>query len=75
MLYNFAVLTDKHDEIVRISHIVPTTAKILEARKTKPIKYSSDLEKILGPHLTRKVLQYVEVKDKSLTQFTNTQRC
>ena len=59
-------------EIVRIPHIGPTTAKkILEARKTKPIKYSSDLEKILGPHLTRKVLQYVEVKDKSLIQFQN----
>jgi len=59
-------------EIVRIPHIGPTTAKkILEARKTKSIKYSSDLEKILGPHLARKVLQYVEVKDKSLVQFQN----
>ena len=64
--------TASFHEIVRIPHIGPTTAKkILEARKTKPIKYSSDLEKILGPHLTRKVLQYVEVKDKSLTQFQN----
>ena len=64
--------TASFHEIVRIPHIGPTTAKkILEARKTKPIKYSSDLEKILGPHLTRKVLQYVEVKDKSLVQFQN----
>ena len=64
--------TASFHEIVRIPHIGPTTAKkILEARKTKPIKYSSDLEKILGPHLTRKVLQYVEVKDKSLIQFQN----
>jgi len=64
--------TASFHEIVRIPHVGPTTAKkILEARKTKPIKYSSDLEKILGPHLTRKVLQYVEVKDKSLIQFQN----
>ena len=64
--------TASFHEIVRIPHIGPTTAKkILEARKTKPIKYSSDLEKILGPHLTRKVLQYIEVKDKSLIQFQN----
>ena len=64
--------TASFHEIVRIPHIGPTTAKkILEARKAKPIKYSSDLEKILGPHLTRKVLQYVEVKDKSLIQFQN----
>ena len=64
--------TASFHEIVRIPHIGPTTAKkILEARKTKSIKYSSDLEKILGPHLTRKVLQYVEVKDKSLIQFQN----
>ena len=59
-------------EIVRIPHVGPTTAKkILEARKTKPIKYSKDLEKILGSALTRKILQYVEVKDKSLIQFQN----
>jgi len=59
-------------EIVRIPHIGPITAKkILKARKMKPIKYSEDLEKILGLSLTRKILRYVEVKDKSLTQFQN----
>ena len=62
--------TANFKEIVRIPHIGPATAKkIIEYRKIKPIKYLSDLEKILGPNLARKVLRYVYVKDKRLTQF------
>jgi len=59
-------------EIIRIPHIGPITArKIIEYRKIKPIRYLSDLEKILGSSLTRKVLRYVNIKDKRLTHFQN----
>ncbi len=59
-------------EIVRIPYIGPVTAKkIMEVRKIRPIRYLSDLENILGPNLARKILGYVDVKDKRLTHFQN----
>jgi predicted DNA-binding helix-hairpin-helix protein len=64
--------TASFQEIVRIPNIGPITAKrIIKARKVKPIRYSGDLEKIIGSGLTRKVLRYIEVKDKCLTHLQN----
>ena len=64
--------TASFKEIIRIPHIGPITArKLIEYRKIKPIKYLSDLEKILGSNLARKVLKYVDIKDRRLAQFQN----
>ncbi len=64
--------TASFKEIIRIPHIGPITArKIIEYRKIKPIRYLSDLEKILGSNLARKVLKYVDIKDRRLAQFQN----
>jgi len=64
--------TASFKEIIRIPHTGPITArKIIEYRKIKPIRYLSDLEKILGSNLARKVLKYVDIKDRQLAQFQN----
>ncbi len=60
-------------EIIRIPHIGPITAKkIIEARKNIKIQYTLDLERIIGANLARRVNQYVELKDKRLTEFSKT---
>jgi len=57
-------------EILRIPHIGPVTArKIVEARKNFKIRYVSNLERIIGANLARRVSPYVELKDKRLTEF------
>jgi predicted DNA-binding helix-hairpin-helix protein len=64
--------TSSYREIVRIPHIGPITArKIIKARDKMRIRYFADLEKIIGPHLCRRVSQYVELKDKKLNDFQN----
>jgi len=58
-------------EILRIPHVGPITAKrILKARDTRKIRYFSDLERIVGAHLARRVRRYVELKDKTLLCFS-----
>jgi predicted DNA-binding helix-hairpin-helix protein len=57
-------------EIVRIPRVGPVTAKrILRARENRQIHHSSDLEKAIGAKLCRRISQYVELKDKKLTDF------
>jgi predicted DNA-binding helix-hairpin-helix protein len=65
--------TARYEEILKIPHIGPITAKkILKARHQKPIRYSTNLERIIGANLTRKIMPYVEVKDKQLRDFLKT---
>lgn len=57
-------------EILRIPRVGPVTArKIMEARKKIKIRYTANLERILGASFTRRVNQYVELKDRRLTDF------
>jgi len=59
-----------YHEILRIPQIGPVTAKkIVEARKNVKIRYVANLEQIIGANLTRRVSQYIELKDKKLTDF------
>ncbi|MFQ6081067.1 MAG: helix-hairpin-helix domain-containing protein [Candidatus Bathyarchaeia archaeon] len=63
--------TATYYEIVRIPYIGPVTArKIMEARKNMKVRFMADLERILGANLTRRINQYVELRDKSLTEFS-----
>jgi predicted DNA-binding helix-hairpin-helix protein len=58
-------------EIVRIPHIGPITAKkIIEARKNVKIRYVADLERVVGANMARSVNQYVDLKDRKLTEFS-----
>ncbi|OYT44168.1 radical SAM protein [Candidatus Bathyarchaeota archaeon] len=58
-------------EILRVPGIGPVTArKIIDARKNLKIERLSDLEKILGPTLSRRVAPYIDLKDKRLTYFS-----
>ncbi len=62
--------TASYKEIVQIPRIGPVAAKrIMRARGNMRIRYSADLEKIIGAKLCRRVSQYVELKDKRLTDF------
>jgi predicted DNA-binding helix-hairpin-helix protein len=62
--------TASYHEILRIPQIGPVTArKIIKARENMKIRNSADLERIIGPNLCRRVSQYVELKDKRLTEF------
>jgi len=62
--------TATYNEIVRTPHIGPLTAKrIIEARKEANIQYSTDLEKIMGANMTRRIGRYIELKDKRLIDF------
>jgi predicted DNA-binding helix-hairpin-helix protein len=59
-----------YHEILRIPQIGPMTAKkIVEGRKNVKIRHVADLEKIIGTNLTRRVGQYIELKEKKLTDF------
>ena len=62
--------TASYHEILRIPQIGPMTAKkIMEERKNVKIRYVANLEQIIGANLTRRVSQYIELKDKRLTNF------
>jgi predicted DNA-binding helix-hairpin-helix protein len=64
--------TAEYEEILRIPRIGPVTAKkILRIRRQKKIRYSFDLDEILGAHMVRKIIPYVEVKDRQLKNFLN----
>lgn len=57
-------------DLVRIPRVGPLTAKrIIKARNSHTIRWSSNLEEIVGARLTRKISPYVELKDKKLTDF------
>jgi predicted DNA-binding helix-hairpin-helix protein len=59
-----------YHEILWIPQIGPMTAKkIIEGRKNMKIRYVADLEQIIGANLTRRVVRYVELKGKKLTDF------
>ncbi|MGQ9461174.1 MAG: helix-hairpin-helix domain-containing protein [Candidatus Bathyarchaeaceae archaeon] len=69
-LFPIDLNTATYYEILRIPQIGPIAAKrIIEARKNVKIRYVPDLERIIGANLTRRVSQYVELKDKRLTDF------
>lgn len=69
-LYPLDLNTASFYEIVRIPHVGPAVAKrIINARKSSQIRHLSDLEGIVGPALARKVLPYVDLKDRRLTDF------
>ena len=62
--------TASYHEILRIPQIGPMTAKkIMKGRKNVKIRHVADLEQIIGANLTRRVSQYIELKDKKLTDF------
>jgi len=62
--------TATYFEMVQIPRVGPLTAKkILKARTSFKIKSSTDLERIVGANLARKLGQYVDLKDKRLTYF------
>jgi len=70
-LFPIDLNTASYHEIVRIPQIGPIAAKkIIEARKNIKIRYVADLERIIGANLTRRVSQYVELKDVRLTDFS-----
>ena len=69
-LFPIDLNTATYNEILRIPQIGPITAKkIIEARKNIKIRYVANLERIIGANLTRRVSQYVELKDVRLTDF------
>ena len=41
----------------------------MEGRQNVKIRHVTDLEQIIGANLTRRVSQYIELKDKKLTDF------
>jgi len=62
--------TATYFEMVQIPCVGPITAKrIMQARNSFKIKCSADLERVVGANLTRKISQYVDLKDKRLTDF------
>jgi len=70
-LFPIDLNTATYHEIVRIPQIGPIAAKrIIEARKNIKIRYVANLERIIGANLTRRVSQYVELKDVRLTDFS-----
>lgn len=70
-LFPLDLNTATYYEIVRIPRVGPLTArKIMKARKNVKIRYSSDLESILGVGLARRISRYVELKERKLTDFS-----
>lgn len=62
--------TAAYQELLQIPHVGSVTARrIMEARRNFKIKHSSDLERIVGASLTRRIRRYVDLKDKRLTDF------
>ena len=69
-LFPIDLNTASYHEIVQMPRIGPITAKrIIKAREKMRIRNWTDLEKIIGANLCRKVSRYVELKDKRLTDF------
>ena len=69
-LFPLDLNTVSFSEMMRIPRVGPKTAKkIMHARKNTKIRFSSDLERILGPSLTRQIRRYVDLKDRKLTDF------
>jgi len=63
--------TATYYEIVRIPHVGSVAAtKIIEARKNMKVQFMADLERIVGANLTYRISEYVELKDKKLTEFS-----
>ena len=69
-LFPIDLNTANYSEIVRTPHIGPKTAKkILQTRRITKIRFSSDLERIIGANFTRRISRYVDLKDRRLTDF------
>lgn len=61
----------RYYEIERIPRASPLTAKRnIEFRKHTPIRYFSDLKKVVGSTLARVVAPDIDLKDKKLTYFS-----
>ena len=57
-------------EMVQIPRVGPLTAKrIMRARQCHNIRFSSDLEPVIGANLTRKISPFIDLKDRRLTDF------
>jgi len=62
--------TANRPEILRIPGVGPTTAnKLIEARNVVKIRHLSDLEKVVGRGLARRMSVYVELREKKLTEL------
>ena len=69
-LFPINLNTASYGEIVRVPCIGPKTAqKIVRTRVNTKIRFSSDLEKIIGTNLTRRINPFVDLKDRRLTDF------
>jgi predicted DNA-binding helix-hairpin-helix protein len=59
-----------YHDLMRIPRVGPITAKkIIQARKTLKVHRFSDLEKLVGLRLARRVAPYIDLKDQKLTYF------
>jgi len=57
-------------EMVQIPRVGPLTAKrIMQARQCHNIRFSSDLEPVIGANLTRKISPFIDLRDRRLTDF------
>jgi predicted DNA-binding helix-hairpin-helix protein len=69
-LFPINLNTASYGEIMRIPRIGPKTAgKIVKTRANTKIRFSSDLERIIGGNLTRRIGPYVDLRDRRLTDF------
>lgn len=72
-MFSIDLNTASYSEIVRIPYIGPKTAKrIIQSRRDIKIRFSSNLERIIGVNLTKRINCYVDLKDKRLTDFLKT---
>jgi predicted DNA-binding helix-hairpin-helix protein len=69
-LFPVDVNTATFFEMVQIPRVGPLTAKrIMQARQCGKIRFSSDLEPVIGANLTRKISPFIDLKDRKLTDF------
>jgi len=72
-LFPIDLNTASHSEMMRIPRVGPKTAKkIIQTRRVTKIRFSSDLERIIGVNFTRHISHYVDLKDRRLTDFLKT---
>jgi predicted DNA-binding helix-hairpin-helix protein len=57
-------------DLMKVPGIGPVTAtKIIKAREKVKIRYFSDLEKIVGKSLAKRIMPFVKLQEKRLTEF------
>jgi predicted DNA-binding helix-hairpin-helix protein len=69
-LYPIDLNEATYNDLMRIPRVGPITSKkIIQARKVLKVHCFSDLEKVVGLRLARKVAPYIDLKDQKLTYF------